>query len=198
MIFKAFRAKKKIFCRALIAALAINFLDFGSLVFAMVDGDCGIVRPIPSRVVAQNPFINETDSEGYTVLMRAIEAGNARLVKECLEQGASVCVMPPALQNRYSNVFEYLCDKVVKTYKDKLKDGEYSEIDSEIPAEIRKAYYDIFDIIVRYHIENNIPLSINLSMLGRHDERVFTVWDCHGKWGYWELDYEHPDLFKVV
>ena len=178
MVFKAFKLRKKTLYGILAMVLAVNFFGGSQSVLAMFNEDFEIARPIPRKVAPKNPFINETDLEGYTVLMRAIEACNTRLVKEYLEQGASINIMPPKLQNRYSNAFEYLCDKTVIIYSDKFKDGEYSEIDSEVPAEIRKAYCDIFDIIVGYHIENNIPLSINLSMLGRHDERVRTVWDC--------------------
>ncbi len=192
MSLEMFKNKKKIICLILSIIFAGNLFVVNPFVLAMDDNDEELA---PVRVTAVNPFINVPDSKGWTLLMRAIREHDSQLVEKLLKQGADLNILPAELNDAYANAFEYVCDFVIKTCSGDLVDGDYEKETWLISKEVCQDYYDIVDIILRHCINKNIRLHVNTSTLTNHEDSVDTVWDCYGKWYYWELGEQYPYIF---
>lgn len=195
MIFKIFKSIRKIFYGISAIVLVFNFFGIKHLAWAMFDE---IYRPEPIRAVARNPFINEPDEKGWTLLMRAIQEHNSKSVKEYLEQGADLTIVPKELSENYSNAFEYLCDLKIKEGRGDFAYGEYEHEVLCVSPEAIEEYYEIVNIILQHCVDDNSLLTVNIDMLINHDDTIYTVWDCYAKWHYWELNDKYPHLFKYV
>lgn len=195
MDFKIFNAKRKVFCTLLAIFSAFSYLLLNPPVLAMKSG---VPKPVSDSAKATNPFVNITDEEGWTLLMRAIQEYNLELVNQLLNEGADLYVMPPALQGRYSNAFEYLCDIKIRTYSGEKVAGKYESIKSQFPPEVIKIYCDMVDIIIKHCIENRISLSMNTCRLRDHTDNIETVWDYYVRDRYWDLGEQYSFLFQDV
>lgn len=198
MSFKLNRLKNKIICGVLATFFAAGFSGFNQPVLAMFGSTFGSGVSVAN--VSSNPFIDVPDSEGWTLLMRSIQECNLSSVERCLAQGADLCIMPTEFKGRYTNAFEYACDIVIGTHSGEFVDGKYDKTDWKFSPEMIEDYYKIVDIIIQYSIDRNLRnrnifLNVNRSVLEDHKIDIETVWDCHGKWTYWQLREQYPNLF---
>lgn len=171
MIFKAFKAKKKIFCCMLATALTASFCGVLKPASAMFGINSGTFKNGDEEIVLRYRTwvglgINDIGRDGHTQLTRMIQQGNHRVVDYLLKAGADLSIVPPALEKEgYSNVFEYLCGIDLSSFDEMTREN----------------YHSIFNSIAVQYIFCRIPLSINEQMLEESSTTKQTVWDLYGK-----------------
>lgn len=195
MNLKIFNAKRKVFCTLLVIFSAFSYLPLNSSVLAMRSA---MQKPGSALTKATNPFVDITDEDGWTLLMRAIQEYDLKSINQLLNEGADLYVMPPELQGRYSNAFEYLCDIKIRTYSGEKVAGKYESIKSQFPPEVIKIYCDMVDTIIKHCIENHISLSISTHRLNDHADSIETVWDYYARERYWDIGEQYHFLFQDV